>query len=100
MNEAIGTVIIALLIINLVGLVVIGSRVSGQTHDSRDLNQRLTFLEARVNNAPTHADLKEISRGLNATAEAVASLGGKTETMTQMLRTVQEHLLDNEGHRR
>ncbi len=96
MNETIAAVIIALLLINLIGLLVIGSRVSRQSNDASDLDKRLTRLEARVENLPTHRDLAAMSTGINDTAEAVAALSGQTQAMTQMLRTIQEHLLEND----
>lgn len=100
MNETIAAVIIALLLINLIGLLVIGNRVSRQSNDASDQDKRLTRLEARVENLPTHRDLTAMNSGINETAEAVAALNGQTQTMTQMLRTIQEHLLDKEGTRR
>ena len=96
MNETVAAVIIALLVINLIGLLVIGNRVSRQSSDASDLDKRLTRLEARVENLPTHRDLAAMSNGINETAEAVATLGGQTQAMTQMLRSIQEHLLEND----
>lgn len=100
MNTVVAAVIIALLVCNLIGLVVVGLRVGRQSGDARELERRITKLEARVDNLPTHTDLKELGRGITAAAEGLASLTGQTQTMTHMLRTIQEHLLDNEGPRR
>lgn len=99
MNETIATVIIALLLINLIGLLVIGNRVSRQSNDAREQDKRLTRLEARVDNLPTHRDLTELARAFNETAETVATISGQTQSMTQMLRTIQEHLLEKEARR-
>lgn len=99
MNDPIAAVIIALLVVNLIGLVMIGARVGRQSNDTIVLDRRLTQLEARVANMPTHHDLQLLGRGITATAEAVATISGQTQTMTQMLRTIQEHLLEKEVRR-
>lgn len=96
MNEMIATVIIALLVVNLIGLLMIGARVGRQSSDAIALDRRLTQLEARVANMPTHQDLQQLGRGISATAETVATISGQTETMTLMLRTIQEHLLEKD----
>ncbi|MHB1273630.1 MAG: DUF2730 family protein [Rhodanobacter sp.] len=96
MTETVAVVIIALLLINLIGLLMVGVRVSGQDNDARELDQRLTRLEARVENLPTHRDLTDLGRAIAETAETVASISGQTQAMTQMLRTIQEHLLEND----
>jgi hypothetical protein len=95
-NETIAIVIIALLVVNLIGLLVVGLRVSGQSTDTRQLEGRLTKLEARVDNLPTHRDLLELRTGIGDVQESVAAISGRTEAMTQMLRTIQEHLLEND----
>lgn len=100
MNETIAAVIIALLVTNLIGLLVIGNRVSRQSNDASDLDKRLTRLEARVENLPTHRDLAAMNSGINETAEAVAMLNGQMTTVAQMLRSIQDHLIDKEGNRR
>lgn len=99
MNEMIATVIIALLVVNLIGLLMIGTRVGRHSGDARELDRRLTRLEGRVDNLPTHQDLQQIGRVISVTAEAVATISGQTQTMTQMLRTIQEHLLEKEARR-
>lgn len=100
MTETIATVIIVLLVVNLLGLAVVGFRVGRQSSDARDFERRLNQLEARVANLPTHQDLQKLTQGMAATAEAVATLNGQMRTMTDMMRAIQEHLLDNERHRR
>lgn len=103
----VAAVIIVLLLINLVGLLVIGARVSGQATDARNLEQRLkddnrhleqrlTKLEARVDNLPTHRDFTELRGDLSEVVETTAGLSGQMTTMAQMLRTIQEHLLEND----
>ena len=96
MNETIAVVIIALLVVNLIGLLVVGIRVSGQSTDARQFESRLTKLEARVENLPTHRDLNELRTGISDVQESVAAISGQTQAMTQMLRTIQEHLLEND----
>lgn len=100
MNDQVAIVIIALLLLNLIGLVMVGVRISAQNKDSREQDSRLTRLEARVDNLPTHRDMTALSRSINETAETVATISGQTQAMTQMLRSIQEHLLEKEGHRR
>lgn len=96
MNETVAAVIIALLVINLIGLVLLGVRINGQSNDASDLDKRLTRLEARVDNLPTHRDLADLRNGITEVVESVAALNGHTQAMTQMLRTIQEHLLEND----
>lgn len=96
MSETITAVIIALLLINLVGLLAIGLRVNGQSSDSRDLEGRLNRLEARVEVLPTHRDLTDLRSDISDVVETVASINGQAQAMTQMLRTIQEHLLEND----
>lgn len=94
MNEAIATMIIVLLLANLLGLIWLGSRVSGQSNENRAHADRLARLETRVDNMPTHRDLTELRGGIGEMAEAIATISGQTQAMTQMLRTIQEHLLE------
>ena len=96
MNPIVIAVIIGLLVVNLIGLLVVGIRVSGLSGDDRKLDSRLTHLEARVNNLPTHRDLGELRSGISEVVESVAGLRGQTATMTEMLRTIQEHLLETD----
>lgn len=96
MNETIAAVIIALLVVNLIGLLVVGIRVSGQSNDARGLENRLTKLEARVDNLPTHRDLTDLRGAITEVVETVAQISGQTQAMTQMLRSIQEHLLEND----
>lgn len=96
MNETVAAVIIALLVIDLIGLLLVGLRISGQTADSRQMWGRLIKLESRVDNLPTHRDLTELRSGISEVVETVASISGQTVAMTQMLRTIQEHLLEND----
>lgn len=96
MSDASIAIIIGLLVLNLLGLLIIGIRVGLLGGDDRKLDSRLTHLEARVNNLPTHRDLGELRSGISEVVESVAAISGQTQAMTQMLRTIQEHLLEND----
>lgn len=96
MSDTTTAVIIALLLINLVGLMVVGAYVSSQAKDNRRQDQSLTDLDARVKNMPTHRDLIELRSDISKVVETVALISGQTQSMTQMLRTIQEHLLEND----
>lgn len=96
MSDASIAIIIGLLVLNLIGLLVIGIWVALLGSDDRKMNNRLVHLEAWVKNAPTHRDLGELRSGISEVVESVAGLSGQTATMTQMLRTIQEHLLEND----
>lgn len=96
MNETVEAVIIALLVVNLIGLLVVGARVTGQSSDARQLDSRLTKLEARVDNLPTHRDLSDLRGTIAEVSETVAQISGQAQAMTQMLRSIQEHLLEND----
>lgn len=78
-------VIIALLVINLVALLFVGT-----------LWNRLTKLEARVDNLPTHRDLVDLRGDLQDVRDTVSTISGQMTTTVQMLRTIQEHLLEND----
>lgn len=96
MTESIAAVIIVLLVVNLIGLAIVGLRISSQSAESRQVERRLTMLEARVDNLPTHRDLTELRGDVSEVVETVAAINGQMTAMTQMLRTIQEHLLENE----
>lgn len=104
MTPSIDAVIIGLLVINLIGLLVVGARSTGQSSgqsndqrkDATELDKRLTRLEARVDNLPTHRDLVDLRAGINEMARTVAGVAGQVQTVTDMLRTIQEHLLEND----
>lgn len=89
-------IILALMVVNLIGLLIIGLMHGSQARDTRRLDTRVTFLEAQVKNMPTHRDLLELRGDTAEMAESVAELNGRAETMTQMLRTIQEHLLEKD----
>lgn len=95
MSESISIVVITLLVINLLGLLAVGWRISGQSNDNRALADRLTHLEARVNTMPTHRDLTDLRDDISEVVENVAAISGQTQTMTQMLKSIQDHLLEN-----
>lgn len=96
MSDTTTAVIIALLLINLVGLLVVGAYVSSQAKDNQRQDRSLTELESRVANMPTHRDLMELRGDLSKVVETVAVIRGQTQTMTQLLRTIQEHLMEND----
>ncbi|MEI7036450.1 DUF2730 family protein [Fulvimonas yonginensis] len=96
MNETIAAVIIALLVVNLIGLLVVGVRVSGQSTETRNHEGRITRLEEQVKNLPTHRDLTDLRGAISEVVETVAQISGQTQAMTQMLRSIQEHLLEND----
>jgi hypothetical protein len=93
------TVIIVLLLINLIGLIVVGASIRGQQAESRMMDRRLTIVEAEIKGLPTHRDLRQLQDDFGEVSESVASLGGKSETMIQLLKTIQEHLLERENRR-
>ncbi|WP_424682931.1 DUF2730 family protein [Frateuria sp. YIM B11624] len=95
MNETIAFVILALLLVNLLGLVVVGLRGNGH-HDMRHFERRLMELEARVNNLPTHSHLDDLRTGLNGVKEKAAEISGQMTAIAGLLRTIQEHLLEND----
>lgn len=96
MSDVIAVVIIVLLVINLLGLIAVGIRIGGQSSETKQLNTRLTQLEAQVKYMPTHQDLANLRAEINKLAETTATISGQTRTMTDMLRTIQEHLLEND----
>lgn len=96
MNSTVDAVVIALLVINLIGLLVIGVKVSGQSRENQDLEKRMTRLEARVDNLPTHRDLTVLGRDISEVVTTCAEIDGRTEAMAQTLRTIQDHLLESD----
>lgn len=96
MNDPAATITIVLLVINLIGLLMVGNRIKSQSDESRGFDRRIGKLEAQLETLPTHKDLRELRKEFESIAEDVASIDGRTETMTQLLRTIQQHLLDRE----
>lgn len=96
MTPNIAAVIIVLLVVNLLGLLMLGWRISGQSSETRQLSDRVTQLESWVKFAPTHTDLSNLRGDLYKLTEATAHIGGQTQTITQMLKTIQDHLMEND----
>lgn len=96
MSDATIVVVILLLVLNLVSVLLIGLRVALLGIDDRRLDRRLTTLETRVENLPTHRDLSALRNDIAEVVGSVEALGGQTATMTQMLRTIQEYLLEKD----
>ncbi|KAF1009074.1 MAG: hypothetical protein GAK28_00707 [Luteibacter sp.] len=99
MNEPLAIAALTLLVVILFAVVVVGLRVNRRPEvhvDTHDVERRLTRLEARVDNLPTHGDLRRVHESISELAENTAELTGQTATVTQLLRTIQEHLLDKD----
>lgn len=96
MSDAVDTVVIVLLIVNLIGLLRVAVHISAQSTENRQMWGRLITVEGRVDNLPTHRDLTELRSDISEVVEAVATLSGQSTAMTQMLRTIQEHLLESD----
>src|SRR6185312_7140009 len=73
-SNASNAIIIGLLLVNLAGLLVIGIRVGLLGGDDRKLDRRLTMLEVRVENLPTHRDLSMLRNDIAEVVESVAGL--------------------------
>ena len=100
-------IVIVLLLVILVSLLLLNQRMenlareskqmdSQLSHENRLMESRVAKLEARVDNLPTHRDLTELRSGIGAVVESVATIEGQSETMMQMLQTIQKHLLESE----
>lgn len=96
MTPAHAQVVIALLVVALAALAVIGLILWRRGADNRNLDARLIALETRVQTMPTHHDLLELRNDMANVAQSIGELNGQTQTMTQMLRTIQEYLLEKE----
>lgn len=89
-------ILIVLLSVALVFLVVNGIVLWLHGSENRTLDRRMSVLETRVQSMPTHHDLLELREDVTHVAESIADLNGKTAAMTQMLRTIQEYLLEKD----
>lgn len=87
-------IIIGLLIVDLAGLLAIGLKLGHEARETHRLDRRITVLEARVQSMPTHHDLLGLRTEMTSMAESVAELSGQAKTMAQMLRTIQDYLLE------
>ena len=96
MNDGTTFIVIGLLVLNLLAVVVIGVRVSLLGGDDRKLDSRLTHLEARVENLPTHRDLTALRNDIAEVVGSVEALNGQTANMTEMLRTIHKFLLEKD----
>lgn len=95
MSIVLATIVIFLLVINLLGLLVIGLIVNSQSRDNKDMDKRLTTLEARVNTLPTHTDLASIREDISSVVTTCAGIDGRTEAMALTLSTIQRHLMES-----
>lgn len=59
-----------------------------------DMHTRISVLETRVANMPTHADLKAIERQLSNLTGQVSTVSDRSETTLGMVRSIQEHLIE------
>ena len=95
MNDTLATVVIVLLVVNLIGLFAVGLIVNGQSRENKELENRLTMVEARVSTLPTHADLLALRTDLSNVVRTCAEIDGRTAAIVQTLRTIQDHLLES-----
>lgn len=93
--------IIGLLLAVLLGVAIVGRSLGRQSAEyssqgtaHRALDGRLTRLEVRVDNLPTHRDLLELRATMGEMSESIAQISGQTAAITQMLRSIQQHLLE------
>lgn len=96
MSDTLIVIIVTLLLVNSVGVLVLGYRSNQDAGTDRQLERRLSGLEVRVENMPTHRDLAELRAAINSMATDVATLTGQNETQSQMLRTIQTHLMEQD----
>jgi phage shock protein A len=96
-------VVIALLLLVLLGLAIVARHLGRQTAETsqrsvshRALDSRLTRLEARVDHLPTHRDLLDLRAAVGEVSESVAQINGQTAAISQMLRSIQEHVLEGD----
>lgn len=58
------------------------------------LEMRVAVLETTIRHMPTHGDLQAIQRELRDLNGTVAGLSERSETTLDLVRTIQEHLLE------
>lgn len=69
-------------------------QLSALTGRDAALEIRVVALETTVRHMPTHGDLQEIRRELRDLNGAVSVVSERSEATMQMMRTIQEHLME------
>lgn len=74
--------VVALLLANLLVVVMLWRR-----HD--EMSARVIHVEARLSNALSHVEVRQLF-------ERMSSLDGQMQTISRLMQTVQEHLLESD----
>jgi len=61
----------------------------------RDHGHRIAILETTIRHMPTHGDLLGIRGELNSLNGTVSALNERSETTHEMVRSIQQHLLES-----
>lgn len=62
-----------------------------------DIKTRVTTIEGKLENAPTHRDLSKVYDRLNDVAEDLSSVSGQMRALSNQLSMVNQYLLNQKG---
>ncbi len=94
---------IVLGVLNLVGLACLWLHMDRRAAASHrqgerigELDGRMGRLEERVNYLPTHRELAEIRTALGIVSGELSAIRERSQVTCEMVRTIQEHLLEED----
>lgn len=89
MNDPFLVILAVLALANLIGLVLLWIHIDRNTNSSRAQDMRITRLEERQAAAISHQEVRQIH-------ERLANIEGSVATTKDLMKTIQEHLLEND----
>lgn len=88
--------IFGMVAINFVGMLIVGIRVEVRGARNEGYERRLAVLEEAQRTAPSHDDLAALRDRVAGVSGQVAGMTAVQNVQTDMLRTIQKHLLGSE----
>lgn len=61
-----------------------------------DMQRRMTTFEVQLEHRPTHRDLRVVLDKIELVAASVSTVRGQSDTSVQLLRSIQQHLLEKD----
>jgi CII-binding regulator of phage lambda lysogenization HflD len=95
-QETLAALALAVSAINFLALLWLGARLERRATADATLERRVSLLEQLSNNAPTHRDLEDIRARITTVALDVASVRERLIVNTEMTRSIQKHLMEEE----
>lgn len=91
-----GVLILAVSIVNFLGLVIVALRVEIRGARSDGYDRRIAVLEEQMRTAPSHGDLAAIRDRIAGLSGQMSALADRQGSAMDMIRSIQQHLLGSE----